>query len=190
MRAFLKQRKLTHANVNSTALRKLQAEFQSLYTLNDDNSFAYCNDIKALVVKMGMNYIASEWRLFIDGSVSSLKAVLLHVSNRKPSIPLAMGINMKESYETLKDIVKKIKYYENKWKICCDLKIINILQWIIDKGGFPKFVCFLCNWDSGSPLNQFQCNSWRPRGSVEEQMKQHRLKNAPLIDNTCCHRST
>ena len=80
--------------------------------------------------------------------------------------------------------MKKIKYYENKWKICCDLKVINILQGIIDKGGFPKFFCFLCNWDSRSPLNQFQCNSWRPRGSVEEQMKQHRLKNAHLIDNT------
>lgn len=182
--AFLKQRKLTHGNVNSTAYRKRQAEFQSLYTLNDDNSLAYCNDVKALVVKMGMNYIASEWRLFIDGSVSSLKAVLLHVSNRKPSIPLAMGINMKESYEALKDIMEKIKYYENKWKICCDLKVINILQGIIDKGGFPKFFCFLCNWDSRSPLNQYQCNSWRPRGSVEEQMKQHKLRNAPLIDNT------
>ena len=58
--------------------------------------------------------IASEWRLFIDGSVPILKAVLLHVSNRKPSIPIAMGINMKESYETLKDIREKTKYYENK----------------------------------------------------------------------------
>ncbi|GBP11745.1 hypothetical protein EVAR_74063_1 [Eumeta japonica] len=29
-----------------------------------------------------------------------------------------------------------------------------------------------------------KCNSARPRGGVEEQMKQHRLKNVPLIDNT------
>ena len=91
---------------------------------------------------MGMNNIASEWRLFIDGSVSSLKAVLLHGSNRKSPISLAMGINIKEIYKTLKDIMEKIKYYENKWKICCDLKVINILKVIIDKGGSQNSIVF------------------------------------------------
>jgi hypothetical protein len=50
----------------------------------------------------------SEWRLFIDSSKASLKAVLLHNGNKLPSVPLAYATNMKETYENLKILIEKI----------------------------------------------------------------------------------
>lgn len=179
--SFLKRKKLTKPDVNATSYRKRQAEFQEFYTIDDENTFTCCNDIKGLVNKMGMEYTAGDWRLFIDTSVSSLKVVLLHKTNKRPSIPLALGTNMKETYETLDHILKKIKYIEHEWKICCDLKVVNILQGIINKGGFPKYFCFLCNWDSRSKLDQYQCKHWIKRTYDNE--KQLKLLNEPLIKN-------
>lgn len=42
------------------------------------------------------------WRLFIDASKSSLKAVLLHNGYNLPSVPVGYGAYMKESYEAMK----------------------------------------------------------------------------------------
>ena len=126
--SFLKHRKLTEHTVSASSYRSRQREFQKFYTVDATNTFAYCIDIEGLVHKLGMAYAADDWRLFIDGSVSSLKAVLLHKTNSKPSIPLAYGTNMKETYETLGNILEKVKYEDHKWKICCDLKVINIMQ--------------------------------------------------------------
>lgn len=179
--SFLKRRKLTKQDVKATGYRKRQAEYQKLYTVNDENTFTYCNDIEGLVNKLGIEYIAGDWRLFIDGSVSSLKAVLLHKTNKQPSIPLAFGTHMKETYETLGSILKEIKYHEHKWKICCDLKVVNILQGVIAKGGFPKFFCFLCNWDSRSKIDHYQCHDWIRR--TPENEKKLNLCNEPLIRN-------
>lgn len=180
--SFLKRRKLTQQDVNATTFRKRQAEFQKFFTVDDENTFTYCNNIKGLVNKLGMEYIATDFRLFIDGSVSSLKVVLLHKTNEKPSIPLALGTNMKETYGTLRNILQKIKYAENNWKICCDLKVVNILQGVISKGGFPKYFCFLCNWDSRNKVDQYQCKHWVKR--TPENEKQLKLVNEPLIKNT------
>lgn len=177
--SYLKHRKLTEQNVSITAYRKRQSEFQKLYTSDTTNTFTYCNNIKTLANNLGMEYVARDWRLFIDGSVSSLKAVLLHKTNQKPSIPLALGTNMKESYDTLNNILKKINYNDHKWKICCDLKVVNILQGIITKGGFPKYFCFLCNWDSRSKVDQYHCKDWVRR--TPENKPQLKLVNDPLI---------
>jgi len=44
----------------------------------------------------------------------SLKVVLLHNGNKFPSVPLAHAANMKESYESMKLLLGKIKYHEFK----------------------------------------------------------------------------
>ena len=49
--------------------------------------------------------------------------VLLHNGNRFPSIPLAYAANMKESCESRKLLLGKIKYDEFKWKLCGGLKL-------------------------------------------------------------------
>lgn len=178
---FMKRRNLTQKNVIASGYRKRQAEFQKLYNVNDLNTFTYCNDIKALVNKMGMEYNAADWRLFIDGSTSSLKAVLLHVTNKMPSIPLAFGTNMKECYEVMADILDKIKYTQHNWKICCDLKVVNILQGVIEKGGFPKFFCFYCTWDSRYKHDHYKATHWVKRDLKNQ--KHLNLFNKPLIEN-------
>ena len=53
-----------------------------------DLKFVYCNGIKGLITTMGISYNSSEWRLFIDSSTKSLKAVLLNNGNDLESIPI------------------------------------------------------------------------------------------------------
>ncbi|XP_039304135.1 uncharacterized protein LOC120357539 [Solenopsis invicta] len=106
----------------------------------------FCNDIKGLFDVMNTAYDQNEWRLFIDGSKYSLKAALLHIGNKKPSIPIAHAVQTKECYDTMRTILAKIKYNEHQWKICGDLKVIGLLVGM--QSGFTKFCCFLCLWDS------------------------------------------
>ncbi|GBP53551.1 hypothetical protein EVAR_41959_1 [Eumeta japonica] len=75
---------------------------------------------------MNQNNDKTEWRLFIDSSKYSLKAVLLHNGNKKPSIPIGHAVNCKESYETMRTLINLIKYKEHKWKVCGDLKVIEL----------------------------------------------------------------
>ena len=112
--SFLKSRKLTQQNVSATSCRQRQADFQKLYSVDEANTCTYSHDIPGLVKKLGMDYIAGDWRLFIDGSVTSLKAVLLHKKNKKPCIPLGFSTTMKETYETLGEILEKLKYNVDK----------------------------------------------------------------------------
>jgi len=41
-------------------------------------------------------HVPEEWRLFIDSSKASLKAVLLYNGNKKPSVPVAHAVGLKE----------------------------------------------------------------------------------------------
>ena len=46
-------------------------------------------------------------------------------------------------------MLTKIKYYSpNRWTICGDLKILNML--LGHQGGYTKYFRFLCVWDSGN----------------------------------------
>ena len=65
--------------------------------------------------------------MFIDLSKVHCKLFLLHNGNRFPSVPLVHAANMKESYESMKLMLGKIKYGEFKWKLCDDLKIVALL---------------------------------------------------------------
>ena len=54
--------------------------------------------------------------------------------------------NMKESYESMKLLLGKIKYDEFKWKLHGDLKAVALLLRM--QLGYIKYCCFLCEWDS------------------------------------------
>ncbi|CAH0686096.1 unnamed protein product [Spodoptera exigua] len=70
-----------------------------------EGEYCYCTDIPGLYEAMNQNYDKTEWRLFIDSSKYSLKAVLLHNGNKKPSIPIGHAVNCKESYETMRTLI-------------------------------------------------------------------------------------
>ena len=89
----------------------------------------YCPNATALMEELGAKRDAENWRLFIDSSKTSLKAVLLHNGITKPSIPLAHAVGMKETYDSMKRILELIHYEDYKWKICrCRRSLVLGLQ--------------------------------------------------------------
>jgi len=56
----------------------------------------------------GTTHDPEQWRLFIDSSKASLKAVLLHNGNIPASVPVGHSVHMKETYENLKLLLDKI----------------------------------------------------------------------------------
>ena len=121
----------------------------------------FCNDVCSVMEVLGHEYNPDQWRLFIDSSKVNLKLVLLHNGNRFPSVPLAHSANMKESYESMKLLLGKIKYDEFKWKLCGDLKVVALLLRI--QLGYTKCCCFLCEWDSRNKKNHYVNKLWPKR---------------------------
>lgn len=79
----LKQRNFLAPGVNGTLYRNRDKPYAQHF--KKENDICYCNDIPALFEQLGEPYNPNEWRLFIDGNKESLKAVLLHIGNEKPS---------------------------------------------------------------------------------------------------------
>ena len=87
-------------------------EFKDFFSQEVD--VVFCNDVCSVMEILGHECNTDQWRLFINSSKVSLKVVLLHNGNRFPSIPLAHAATMKESYESMKLLLGKIKYDEFK----------------------------------------------------------------------------
>lgn len=108
-------------------------------------------------------YDAKDWRLFIDSSKRSIKAVLLHNTNVYAPIPLAHSTVMQEKYENIGVLFQKINYDTHQWQICGDLKILTIL--LGQQSGFTKHPCYLCLWDSRDRANHYKNKEWPTRSS-------------------------
>jgi hypothetical protein len=103
-----------------------------------ERGLADCTDIEGLMQTFSINHNPLDWRLFIDSSKLSLKAVLLHNGNTVPSIPVGHSLHNKESYENVKILLEAINYDKFKWQICGDLKVIAVLLGL--QQVFTKFV--------------------------------------------------
>lgn len=158
---FLNANHLLAPGTKITAYRNRQAGLQQCFVVNEEKTSSYCKDIEKLMKEMGIQYRAVEWRLFIDSSKTSLKAVLLHKDNLKPSIPIAYSIETKENYDVLKTILRNVEYNKHTWKICCDLKVVAILRGL--QAGYIKHMCFICDWDSRHKGDQYLNHTWMNR---------------------------
>lgn len=69
---------------------------------------------------IGIKHRADQWRMFIDTSARSLKAVLLHNGNHHLSVPVGHSVHLKEDYQKVKTLLKKIKYDDYKCDLCGD----------------------------------------------------------------------
>ena len=78
------------------------------YAIDDD--ICYCKDVNSLMTELGYKHHPAEWRLFIDSSKLSLKAVLLHNGNSKPSIPFGHSTKRKETCDTMETLLKLLNY--------------------------------------------------------------------------------
>jgi hypothetical protein len=109
--------------------RNRHDEFKCFFS--QENDLVFCSDICSGMEAVGHQHNTPEWRLFIDSSKVSLKAVLLHNGNKYPSVPLAHAVNMKESYENTKFLLEKIHYEKyNLWGFESDCSFARIRAWI------------------------------------------------------------
>jgi hypothetical protein len=125
-----------------------------------------------------MEHRPDEWRLFIDSSKRSLKAVLLHNGNTLPSVPVGHSVHLKETYENMVILLNALKYEQYNWKICGDLKVIGLLMGL--QGGFTKHCCFLCLWDSRATSKHYEQRIWPPRPSYTPGTQN--VKSTPLVN--------
>jgi hypothetical protein len=91
----MKQWKDLEESVKITLYRYRQKSLEEFFNL--EGTLVACKDVDGLSKALNMSYCSNEWRLFIDSSKVSLKAVLLHGGNVLPSIPVAHAFGIKES---------------------------------------------------------------------------------------------
>ena len=128
------EKNLLGDDCKSTAYRKRHLEFSIYFDVIEN--LCYCKDVEGLFRAVGIDHDLTQWRLFIDSSIKSLKAVLLHNGNIYPSIPLAYSLQMKEDYENVKQLLIKINYAQFKWYVCGDFKMLGFLLGL--QGGYIK----------------------------------------------------
>ncbi|GBM06165.1 hypothetical protein AVEN_167059-1 [Araneus ventricosus] len=135
---------LLEENVRVISFRTRHLLFESFF--KKEESLVFCCDIDGLLKDLRIAHEPNEWRLFIDDSKLSLKAVLLNYGDELPSIPVAHAIYMKETYHNLNKLLEMINYSKHGWQICADLKVVSLLMGL--QLGYTKYCCFLCLWDS------------------------------------------
>jgi len=118
---------------------------------------------------MHMRHSPEQWRLFIDASKTSLKAVLLHNGNELPSIPVAYAPSTKETYTTMNNILVEVDYKKYQWEVCGDFKVIAVLLGL--QAGYTKYSCFLCDWDCRARGTHYSRKHWPHRQSLTHGMK-------------------
>jgi len=129
----------------------------------------FCYDVDGLMNALGIKHDLQEWRLFIDSSKLSLKAMLLHNGNQHPSIPVGHDVHMKETYENLKPLLNKLEYTKYGWHFCGDLKAVSLLMRL--QLGCTKYCCFLCEWDSRAKTLHCLKSDWPQRKSLKVGLK-------------------
>jgi hypothetical protein len=160
----LREKNMMASGVKFSWYRNREKEFRKYHA--QEYQLVFCTDIRNLLHQLGeIEYDPSTWRLFIDSSKRSLKAVLLHNSKVQTYIPFAHSTKLSESYETLKLVLEKIKYHEHEWQICGDLKVIGLLLGL--QRGYTKCPCFLCEWDCRARDKHWETVHWPER----EQLK-------------------
>ena len=163
-------------SVQITEQRKRHQSFSSFFTTQ--NAICFCNNVSELFYSIGIPCIPSEWRLFIDSSLKSLKAVLLHNGNKYPTLPHAHLLHLKETYENVKTVLNVLKYDQYNCEVIGDFEMIAFLMGM--QGDFTKYPCYLCLWDNRNTKDHYQKQVWPKREEFVVGVKN--VKNIPLIN--------
>jgi len=158
----LQQSNLLKGNVRISVYCKRYEDLVPPFKM--ERGLVACTDIDGLMQTLNINHIPLDWRLFIDSSKLSLKAVLLHNGNTLHFIPVGHSVHNKESHENIKILMEAINYDKFKWKICGDLKVIALLLGL--QQGFTKYCCFICEWDSRARSFHYSRKDWPARKSL------------------------
>jgi len=87
-------------NIRISVYRKRHEDLVQFFKM--ETGLVACTDIDGLMQMRNINHNPLDWRLFIDSTQLSLKAVLLHNGNTLPSISVGHLVPNKESYENTK----------------------------------------------------------------------------------------
>ena len=147
---------------------------------SDHFSLCYCTNIQGLFQEIGVAYSASNWRLFIDSSKRSLKAVLLPNGNVYPYIPIANSVHIMEDRESVKILLELIQYNDRNWDVCGDFKMIAFLLGL--QGGYTKHSCFPCLWNSRADEQHYLVKNWPARKDLTP--GSHNVLNSPLVERS------
>ena len=74
-------------------------------------------------------------------------------------------------------LLSALKYEEFNWEVIGDFKMVAFLMGL--QGGFTKFMCYLCLWDSRNTAIHYEQRHWPLRGSYEVGL--HNVKYLPLV---------
>lgn len=174
----LRENNLLTAGTTFFWYRDREREFRQYFTMNEDVSLVYCNNIKKLIEAMGLSYVPAEWRLFIDSSSRSLKAVLLNNGNKIASVPVGHSVQMSETYNTMELLLNSLDYKQHNWMICGDLKVVALILGM--QGGYTKYPCFLCLWDSRADRQHYIKRDWPSRPALKPGL--HNVLSHPLVN--------
>lgn len=155
---MLKEDNLLAADVLLGSQRNREVPFIPFFA--NDSNLSYCCNIVGLMEKLNIEYDPTDWRLFIDASKSALKAVLLHNDGAYMPIPIAYSRKLKESYDSMKLIIEKVKYNDHKWDVSGDLKVVALLLGL--QLGRTRNACFICTWISTAKIDHYHA-TWEKR---------------------------
>ena len=106
-----------------------------------------------------------EWKRLIDLSSRSLKAVLVDNGNEYSSTPIGHSVQMKETHNSLDQLLSALNYHDHGWLICGDLKVVGLVLGL--QGVYTKYPCFLCLWDSWADDQHDARQEWPLRQGLE-----------------------
>src|SRR5215469_12926628 len=172
----LKQWNLLDESVQVADQRKRHGTFASFFSNRD--GLCYCHNVTGLFLAIDIVFNPQEWRLFIDSSSRSLKAVLLHNGNKYQSIPLAHSVHLKEDYNNVKTLLEMLKYATHSWDVIGDFKMVAFLMGL--QGGNTIYPCYLCLGDSRDKNAHYRQRDWPQR--TEFSLGKSNVKWEPLVE--------
>ena len=98
--SHLKEKHLLAPGITFYWYQDHERELRPSFTFQDKSSLVYRNNIAGLIQSVGLEYDATQWRLFIDSSSRSLKAVLLHNWISFSSTPIGHSVQMKGTHNS------------------------------------------------------------------------------------------
>jgi hypothetical protein len=140
---------------NKSIIKK-KKKLEEFFTM--EGTLVACKYVDDLFEAFNMSHCSDEWRLFTDSSKVSLKAVLLHNGNVLPSVSVAHAFGIKESDDSIKQLLQYIKYDTYKWNICVYLKVIALLLGLQLR--YTTFPCFLREWDIRDKAHHYVKRIW------------------------------
>ena len=85
---------------------------------------------------------------------------------------------MKETHNSMNHLLSVVNYQEHKWLICGDLKVVGLVLGL--QGGYTKYPCFPCLWDSWVDDQHFVGQEWPLRQGLKP--ISHNIQSHPLVE--------